>query len=393
MSTSLPQAKVLPWGQLEELTKGKSFDLSRSKHCVGRVLNRCDIQIPYNFISALHCIIRLQGKDDHGEPIVEIEDVSSRNGLWVNDEKVGNRRKKLLKKGDVIKFSGPKNEFKFLLLYRPSGLTQTNEELHARLSADEMSVADRTRKRTHDEIQGTQSPMKVVRSPPRPRAVKKMRQVAQLSQETESQHADDPTSTATTQQSILELQRKLKFAQEELALQCHQESLETPPSKRQIVQKERNKQAEHSIVARKQSLIQVAQDLKEIVSKLTEDSPDPPNLSGSSQSQDSIDHGNLRSGRRNSQQLSGCSNENSEPSPADQLLAVDEESKNGDASNALFDTFGARRPNSSTGSTSSRATTLSQSQLFRGRRHDDTVVESKEQQSGEGADEETKGGI
>lgn len=103
--------KLLPWGRLVLLVQQQSvslpdhFDLSRSKHCVGRVANRCDIHIPKQYISALvrqpthtllwschlkwgmfnnaypiqllrvqHCIIRLLGKDNSGAPLVEIED-------------------------------------------------------------------------------------------------------------------------------------------------------------------------------------------------------------------------------------------------------------------------------------------------------------------------------
>ncbi|KAG6623832.1 SMAD/FHA domain [Phytophthora cinnamomi] len=177
-----PQPKLLPWGRLVLLSRGHRsslpdhFDLSRSQHCVGRVANRCDLHIPKNFISGLHSIIRLKGKDSRGEPIVEIED-QSRYGTWVDRVKIGYRRKTALKKGGVVHFTAPDSkevtEISYRLEILPSGLTQQNEELHAKMSADEMSVADRTRKRTHEETQCTQSPTKVVCSPPRPRPVKK----------------------------------------------------------------------------------------------------------------------------------------------------------------------------------------------------------------------------
>ncbi|EEY66537.1 uncharacterized protein PITG_17163 [Phytophthora infestans T30-4] len=104
------------------------YDLSRSMHRIVRVPNRSDLIIPKKYISTLA----------------------------------------------VATVSGP------------SGLSKKNEELHAQLSADEKSVAGRTRKRVHEELQATQSPTKVVVSPPRPRPVKKLRRVTitqQLSQE------------------------------------------------------------------------------------------------------------------------------------------------------------------------------------------------------------------
>ncbi|GMF21671.1 unnamed protein product [Phytophthora fragariaefolia] len=91
------------------------------------------------------------------------------------------------------------------MLCRPSGLTRQNEELHARLSADEMSVADRTRKRTHEETQCTQSPTKVVPSPPRPRPVKKIRRVVSIQhvdEDDESQPLSEPTSTPVVQPAV-----------------------------------------------------------------------------------------------------------------------------------------------------------------------------------------------
>ncbi|KAF4030978.1 hypothetical protein GN244_ATG17221 [Phytophthora infestans] len=114
-----------------------------------------------------------------------------------------------LKKGYVIHFADPDTTevselaYKFEIL--PSGLTKKNEELHAQLSADEKSVAGRTRKRVHEELQATQSPTKVVVSPPRPRPVKKLRRVTitqQLSQEEDVSEPDtEPSNTSATQQA------------------------------------------------------------------------------------------------------------------------------------------------------------------------------------------------
>ncbi|TDH67231.1 hypothetical protein CCR75_002165 [Bremia lactucae] len=195
----LSPTKLLPWGRLVLLTKKPSdtmpekYNLLRSKHCVGRVASRSDIHIPKKFISSVHCIIRLLGTDDSKAPVVEIEDLRSldmkimasvfdliRYGIWVNLQKIGYHQKSSLKNGYVIHFTPPDSKDLVELAYKfeiiPSGLTDQNEELHARLSADEMSVASRTRKRVHEELQSTQSPTNAV-SPPRPRPEKKRRRL------------------------------------------------------------------------------------------------------------------------------------------------------------------------------------------------------------------------
>ncbi|KAL3666883.1 hypothetical protein V7S43_007832 [Phytophthora oleae] len=207
MASSLLEAKLLPWGRLVLVTSNNNssvpdhFDLLRSKHRVGRVTKRSDLLITRPFISGLHCTIQLRGKDGSGEPIVEIEDHSS-HGTYLNGKKIGLRRSAKAKKGDRINFSAPGAagvaEIAYKLEILPSGLTKQNEDLHARLSADEMSVAGRTRKRIHEELQSTQSPTKVVVSPPRPRPVKKLR-VVSLSQQSSQEH--ESGSTFATQQS------------------------------------------------------------------------------------------------------------------------------------------------------------------------------------------------
>ncbi|KAG3116488.1 hypothetical protein PI124_g4842 [Phytophthora idaei] len=213
MSSPSPP-KLLPWGRLVQLAKKKGdsppdhYDLSRSMHRIGRVPTRSDIIIDRQFISGLHCIIRLLGKDGQGNPLVEIEDLSSRYGIWVNTQKVGLRRKAELKKGYVVHFTDPNNKKVSQLAYKleilPSGLAKQNEQLHAQLSADEMSVAGRTRKRVHEELQCTQSPTKVVLSPPRPRPVKKLRRVAISRQSSQDEPVSEPANepdTLATQQS------------------------------------------------------------------------------------------------------------------------------------------------------------------------------------------------
>ncbi|KAK1928905.1 hypothetical protein P3T76_015165 [Phytophthora citrophthora] len=206
----LPEARLLPWGRLVLLTKNNEsdvpdhFDLLRSKHRVGRVSTRSDLLITKQFISGLHCSIQLRGKDDRGEPIVEVEDHSCLHGTYVNGKKIGLRRSAKATKGDRINFSAPGasgvNEIAYKLEILPSGLTKQNEELHARLSVDEMSVAGRTRKRIHEEFQSTQCPTSVVVSPPRPRPTKKLR-VVSLSQQSSQEYASQSASQSGSERS------------------------------------------------------------------------------------------------------------------------------------------------------------------------------------------------
>ncbi|KAI9987865.1 hypothetical protein PInf_024120 [Phytophthora infestans] len=200
----------LPWGRLVLLTKTQRgslpghYDLSRSKHCIGRVAKRCDIHIPKHFISALHCIIRLQGKDSCGQPVVDIEDLS-RNGVWVNIQKVGARRKTQLKRGYVIHFTAPDTTDVSELAYKLEILSC--DELDARSTADEIPRSGRTRKRAHEELQCTQSPTKITHSPPLPRPVKKLRHAinSQKTSREENEPVGEPASelgnTPTTQHS------------------------------------------------------------------------------------------------------------------------------------------------------------------------------------------------
>ncbi|EEY66535.1 uncharacterized protein PITG_17161 [Phytophthora infestans T30-4] len=518
-----PASKLLPWGRLVLLAKKKGealpdlFDLSRSMHRIGRVPNRSDLIIPKKYISTLHCIIRLHG---------------SRYGLWVNRKKVGIRRKVQLKKGYVIHFADPDTTevselaYKFEIL--PSGLTKKNEELHAQLSADEKSVAGRTRKRVHEELQATQSPTKVVVSPPRPRPVKKLRRVTitqQLSQEEDVSEPDtEPSNTSATQQAasssgtstiaagkrrrraavpapdsklaekhdellvlfaensltlkrqskqleqaqqeletlrkeheamkktredevkkvkeqaatdrakkdaetkqkldeirherdvlkktlhqildqnsnvrpvveltaeLEKLKRQIKAGHDELAFQNRQRSLSqtTPPSKKQLVQLERWTQEIQRRQAEQEMSIRLVQQLAKHIKGSAVQANTQANLSGSSESQDSIDAAHPRSDRRNSQ----LSNEQSEISPSDVPLTVDaadEETKSGDAAQGppLFTIFGARSSTADSNSSESKPATLSKPQFFRTQGVRST--ESNESKTQEGAGDETKG--
>ncbi|GMF18410.1 unnamed protein product [Phytophthora lilii] len=197
--------------------------------------------------------------------------------------------------------------------------------------------------------------------------------------------------------TVVELDMTIKASQDELSLQTqqHDQSETTPPSKRQLVEIERKKEMALRLMSVQRARIQTQQrvaEQSEEERKLAESiAQDPTNLSGSSQSQDSIDAGQLRNGRRDSQ-LSIASNEHSEPSPGDLAQTLDEEIKSIDTSQGqppLFTQFGASTDNSN------RPATLSKPPVFRPVLESMTTrlegsQESKSQQ-GEGFDEETKG--
>eukprot|EP00644_Phytophthora_capsici_P002749 jgi/Phyca11/536521/estExt2_fgenesh1_pg.C_PHYCAscaffold_550018 len=377
-----PEAKLLPWGRLVLLTKNKNsdvpehFDLLRSKHHVGR-----------------HCSIHLRGKDDRGEPVVEIEDHSSRHGTYLNGKKIGHRRSGTAKKGDRINFSAPGAavaEIAYKLEILPSGLTKQNEELHARLSADEKSVAGRTRKRIHEELQPTQSPTTVKSelleqvqkdveasrkaveaSRKEIEALKKAHEeelkkvkaqaAAELAKKDEDKKkivdalVHERNVLKETLNLVNELERRKKNAEESLDVMKYQQDQTetTPPSKREAVRSERVRQKEATMQKGReeyqQKLVELSKSFMEIVREgkalnilSAEASLDPSNLSGSSQSQDSIDAGQIRQARRSSH-LSAASNEHSEPSPPDVATTAetveetkidgtveDEETKGGD---------------------------------------------------------------
>ncbi|KAH7484599.1 uncharacterized protein KRP23_3658 [Phytophthora ramorum] len=149
MSSPLSSAKVLPWGRLVLQTKSRKASLSDH----------------HDLRPALHH--QIEGQRREGGPTWSLKTIAATVYLTP-----------LVYKLEIL----------------PSGLTKKNEELHARLSAAEMSVADRTRKRSHEETQCTQSPSKPVPSPPRSR--KKLRVVTISQHETAESESQEPRSRA-----------------------------------------------------------------------------------------------------------------------------------------------------------------------------------------------------
>ncbi|KAG7377393.1 hypothetical protein PHYBOEH_000886 [Phytophthora boehmeriae] len=199
---------------------------------------------------------------------------------------------------------------------------------------------------------------------------------------------------------ILELERQLKVRRDEVVLENQSDfvgsvlsrSETTPPPKKTLaVDIERKKLAIHQLIIIQQKRYQVSQKREQIrqemerlnqeagkmdqaefeltqeEGKLAEDALETRILSGSSQSQDSIDAGRLRGSRRSSH--GGASNEHSEPSPSDISQTFDsiEESKGDDAAppiggSPIFTIYGIRRADVDS---ATRPTTLSQPQMFR----------------------------
>ncbi|EEY66539.1 uncharacterized protein PITG_17164 [Phytophthora infestans T30-4] len=141
----------------------------------------------------------------------------------------------------------------------------------------------------------------------------------------------------------------------------------TPPSKKQLVQLERWTQEIQRRQAEQETLNRLVQQLAKHIKGSAVQTNTQANLSGSSESQDSIDAAHPRSDRRNSQ----LSNEQSEISPSDVPLTVDaadEETKGGDAAQErppLFTIFEARSSTADSSRSESKPATLSKPQVFR----------------------------
>lgn len=93
-------------GQLEIMPYGKKIELKQEVVKIGRSKDN-DIVINSQLVSKKHCQITFF--DDH----YVIEDLNSKNGTFINGEKVD---KKELKDGDILTFSTPKPMFRFIQL-------------------------------------------------------------------------------------------------------------------------------------------------------------------------------------------------------------------------------------------------------------------------------------
>ncbi|BBH42057.1 hypothetical protein myaer102_46960 [Microcystis viridis NIES-102] len=109
------------WIELECQGQLRRFPLSKEEHRLGRDPDWSDFKVPagWEVISRHHAILRKQGDD------YRIHDgdgtVPSRNGLWVEDERVGTLNDYPLKDGDQIKIGKNPQEWVILTYFNQSG--------------------------------------------------------------------------------------------------------------------------------------------------------------------------------------------------------------------------------------------------------------------------------
>ncbi|CAI5740172.1 unnamed protein product [Hyaloperonospora brassicae] len=109
--TAQPAHTAEAWGRLTLVTKEPADDsdhiyLTRPVTTIGRNKRRCDHVINQLFISSVHCVVQRDGIDASGEPIVKLCD-NSRNGIWVNADRVGKGGSVRLGRGYTVHFTKP----------------------------------------------------------------------------------------------------------------------------------------------------------------------------------------------------------------------------------------------------------------------------------------------
>ncbi|CEG39289.1 SMAD/FHA domain [Plasmopara halstedii] len=100
-----------PWGRFTLVSKDVADDndhiyFRNEVTTIGRNKRRCDFVIEKLFISSVHCVVKLDGTGVNGKRIVIIED-NSRNGIWVNADRVGKGASVTLDSGYTIHFTKP----------------------------------------------------------------------------------------------------------------------------------------------------------------------------------------------------------------------------------------------------------------------------------------------
>ncbi|CAH0518406.1 unnamed protein product [Peronospora belbahrii] len=100
-----------PWGRFLLVSKKITDDhdhiyFINQVTTIGRNKRRCDLVINKLFISSVHCVVRLDGTDETGKPIVKLDD-NSRNGIWVNANRVGKGVSMQLNSGCTVHFTKP----------------------------------------------------------------------------------------------------------------------------------------------------------------------------------------------------------------------------------------------------------------------------------------------
>ncbi|UIZ23039.1 hypothetical protein KXD40_003810 [Peronospora effusa] len=109
--TATQEDNSKPWGRFTLVSKDPAEDsdhiyFTNKVTTIGRNKRRCDLVINKLFISSIHCVVRLDGTDDTGKPIVKLED-NSRNGIWVNADRLGKGASMQLDSGFTVHFTKP----------------------------------------------------------------------------------------------------------------------------------------------------------------------------------------------------------------------------------------------------------------------------------------------
>ncbi|KAF4322795.1 hypothetical protein BBO99_00001413 [Phytophthora kernoviae] len=100
------QEQSAPWGRFALVSKDPAEEsdhiyFSKKVTTIGRNPRRCDYVINQLFISSI-----LEGVDDAGEPLIKLSD-NSRNGIWVNAERIGKGSSAPLGNGFTVHFTKP----------------------------------------------------------------------------------------------------------------------------------------------------------------------------------------------------------------------------------------------------------------------------------------------
>ncbi|KAG7393901.1 hypothetical protein PHYPSEUDO_000078 [Phytophthora pseudosyringae] len=261
------QEQAEPWGRFTLVSKEPAEDSDhiyfRNKvTTIGRNKRRCDLVINKLFISSVHCVVQLEGTDDTGEPIVKLHD-NSRNGIWVNADRIGKGNSVRLGNGYTVHFTKPGTTppgvtpmaYKFEFLnphdsYPASPKSEANEvpeDVNMTVVADESfeatqltvpvdppSPSEKKRKREDDEpavvavaTQELESKLKVAETQLKDAEIKRKAAETQLKNaeikrkaaETQLKDAESKRKVAETQAATLneELEQTMRVKVDELA--------------------------------------------------------------------------------------------------------------------------------------------------------------------------------
>ncbi|ETI52574.1 hypothetical protein F443_04325 [Phytophthora nicotianae P1569] len=200
------QEQTKPWGRFTFVSKEPAEDSDhiyfRNKvTTIGRNKRRCDIVIDKLFISSVHCVVQLNGTDNTGKPIAKLSD-NSRNGIWVNADRVGKGASVTLGNGYTVHFTKPGTtpagvtpmayKFEFLNSHSSRPASPKSEANEVPEDINMTVVADESFEATQLDIHA---------DPPSPSEKKRKRE------------DEEPAAVAVATQ---ELERKLKAAESQL---------------------------------------------------------------------------------------------------------------------------------------------------------------------------------